>query len=192
MRIGKGGNRYFVDDPTVPEIDWSQLDLATIWSWPLWEAHVGGSVEPLKLSDFLSESKLNANAWYTTVQRPRDVKHELKLWLPARNGTLPGFFLLRGPGRRDFDERDRAVLALLRPHLTAIRERWERRHRPSPLTEREAEVLELVANGLTNRQIAHHLNVAPPTVRAHLEHIYAKLGVHTRTAAAIWLRGTRG
>ena len=84
------------------------------------------------------------------------------------------------------------MLALLRPHLTAIRERWERRHRPSPLTEREAEVLELVADGLTNRQIAHHLKVAPPTVRAHLEHIYAKLGVHTRTAAAIWLRERRG
>ncbi|HEX5911310.1 MAG TPA: helix-turn-helix transcriptional regulator, partial [Thermoleophilaceae bacterium] len=52
------------------------------------------------------------------------------------------------------------------------------------LTRREAEVLELVAIGRTNQEIADAMVITPGTVRKHLERIYAKLGVHTRTEAA--------
>jgi DNA-binding CsgD family transcriptional regulator len=56
------------------------------------------------------------------------------------------------------------------------------------LTPREQQVLEWVAQGKTNSQIAAILVTAPTTVRKHLENIYAKLGVHTRTAAAAYSR----
>jgi DNA-binding CsgD family transcriptional regulator len=52
------------------------------------------------------------------------------------------------------------------------------------LTEREREVLALVAKGKTNPEIAETLWITPSTVRKHLENVYAKLGVRTRTAAA--------
>jgi DNA-binding NarL/FixJ family response regulator len=58
---------------------------------------------------------------------------------------------------------------------------------PTVLTVREAEVLKLVAEGLTNTEIAARLVIAPTTVRTHLENIFEKLGIHTRTAAAAWL-----
>ena len=51
------------------------------------------------------------------------------------------------------------------------------------LTAREREILGWVAHGKTNPEIAEILWVSPSTVRKHLENIYAKLGVHTRTAA---------
>ena len=51
------------------------------------------------------------------------------------------------------------------------------------LTTREREVLSLVARGKTNSEIAQMLWLAPSTVRKHLENVYAKLGVSTRTAA---------
>jgi DNA-binding CsgD family transcriptional regulator len=51
------------------------------------------------------------------------------------------------------------------------------------LTAREREVLGWVARGKTNPQIAELLWLAPSTVRKHLENVYAKLGVSTRTAA---------
>jgi DNA-binding NarL/FixJ family response regulator len=79
------------------------------------------------------------------------------------------------------------VLALLRPHLASIRDRWGRRHHPSILTPREAEVLRLVAQGLTNAEVGAELVLSPGTVRAHLENVFDKLGVHARTAAAAWL-----
>jgi DNA-binding CsgD family transcriptional regulator len=52
-----------------------------------------------------------------------------------------------------------------------------------PLTAREREVLAWVARGKTNAEIARLLWLAPSTVRKHLENVYAKLGVNTRTAA---------
>ena len=57
------------------------------------------------------------------------------------------------------------------------------------LTAREREILAWVARGKTNAEIAMVLWIAPTTVRKHLENIYAKLGVHTRTAAAARLLG---
>jgi len=52
-----------------------------------------------------------------------------------------------------------------------------------PLSERELEVLRLVAEGLSDRQIAERLTVVVGTVKRHLNNIYSKLGVHSRIQA---------
>jgi DNA-binding NarL/FixJ family response regulator len=52
-----------------------------------------------------------------------------------------------------------------------------------PLTQRELQVLELVASGASNRQVATRLQVSEATVKTHLVHAFAKLGVSDRTAA---------
>ena len=62
---------------------------------------------------------------------------------------------------------------------------------PPPLTEREREILDLVAAGKTNAEIAEAIWIAPGTVRKHLENIYEKLGVHSRTAAVATLHDVR-
>jgi DNA-binding CsgD family transcriptional regulator len=64
----------------------------------------------------------------------------------------------------------------------------EEQRRLPRLTAREREILDLVAEGRTNAEIAERLSVSPGTVRRHLENIYAKLGVHTRTAAVAVFR----
>ena len=56
------------------------------------------------------------------------------------------------------------------------------------LTQREREVLGLVAEGLANKQIARRLNIAERTVKAHLTHIFQRIGVSDRTQAALWAR----
>ncbi len=53
------------------------------------------------------------------------------------------------------------------------------------LTAREIEVLNLIAQGRTNRQIAKSLTISPGTVRVHVQHIIAKLEVSDRTEAAV-------
>ena len=82
-------------------------------------------------------------------------------------------------GRLDGD----AVNSVLRAagHRAPARRDW-----PAGLTAREVEVLGLLARGYLNKAIAQELVVTPKTVSNHVEHIYAKIGVSTRAAAAVF------
>jgi HD-GYP domain-containing protein (c-di-GMP phosphodiesterase class II) len=61
-----------------------------------------------------------------------------------------------------------------------------RREGPAGLTAREVEVLQLLARGLTNRQIAERLGITPKTAGNHIEHIYSKIGASNRAAASLF------
>ncbi|MGV9640771.1 response regulator [Streptomyces sp. NPDC003514] len=61
--------------------------------------------------------------------------------------------------------------------------RTPRNERDEPLSAREREVLALVARGTSNREIARELFISEATVKTHLTHLYAKLGVNDRAAA---------
>ncbi|MGE5691458.1 MAG: LuxR C-terminal-related transcriptional regulator, partial [Pseudomonadota bacterium] len=95
---------------------------------------------------------------------------------------------LRDPGvrRRVADalrsSKFRADRHLVRRLLTSDRD--------STLTRREIEVLNLVAEGASNTEIAQRLFISEATVKAHLQHIFDKLGVRTRTQAAIRYKDT--
>jgi DNA-binding NarL/FixJ family response regulator len=54
---------------------------------------------------------------------------------------------------------------------------------PDELTPREAEVLKLIAQGLTNNEIAEHLVVSPTTVKSHINHLFTKAGIRDRAQA---------
>jgi DNA-binding NarL/FixJ family response regulator len=54
------------------------------------------------------------------------------------------------------------------------------------LTQREGEVATLLAQGLTNKQIAVELTMSPATVRSHVEHILVKLDLRSRAQIAVW------
>ena len=56
------------------------------------------------------------------------------------------------------------------------------------LTGREQEVLDLVGEGLANKQIARRLGISEKTVKAHLTSIFQRIGVDSRTEAALWAR----
>ncbi len=58
--------------------------------------------------------------------------------------------------------------------------------RPGDLSRREVEVLLLVADGLTTREIADRLYISPKTADHHIQHIYTKIGVSSRAAATLW------
>ena len=239
----------------------------------------------LKLSDFLSRRQLDRNEYYLALMRPWSTQHQLVVGLPAPLRHTKVFLL--SSQRRDFDERDRAVLEVLRPHFPALYsaaaarrvatavatggdvagelvvlsssgtidfetdaarelltryfpeghgdrlpetvESWRRQQarrsngdgslpspaepltvrrdgmqltvlhlghtlllseEPAALTRREREIVGLLAEGRSNAEIASALWIAPGTVRKHLENVYAKLGVRTRTAAVarFWRR----
>ena len=143
-----------------------------------------------KDSDFFSARQWHSTGMYTDYLEPGGKEHELMVCLSAGQGTTgPGqtvrLHFSRGPGL-DFSERDRALITLLRPHLSQAYFDAERRRAGTPrLTPRHWDLLRLVAAGHTNAQIARRLGVSEGTVRKHLENIYGRLQVSSRTAAVI-------
>jgi DNA-binding CsgD family transcriptional regulator len=142
----------------------------------------------IKPADFYSARQWHSTAMYTDFDRLIGIKHCLMLCLPeaplaAGLGRYMRLTLDRRSGP-DFSERDRAALTLLRPHLhQACLDAERRRHPVSRLTPRQWELLRLLAAGRTNAQIARRLGISEGTVRTHLENIYEKLHVSSRTAA---------
>jgi DNA-binding CsgD family transcriptional regulator len=160
----------------------------TFWDCPVCSyPDLSGDLRSVtKISDFYTARQWLSTGMYSDILKP--MHHNLLLCLPARPGrTVPTrtvrLCFWRGSGP-DFSERDRALLALLRPHLQQAYLNAERRRRGSPqLTRRQWELLGLVAAGHTNAQIGRRLGVTEGTVRKHLENVYTRLQVSSRTAA---------
>jgi len=77
------------------------------------------------------------------------------------------------------------------PPVAAKVAAWARRERPAGLTEREMEVVRLVAEGMSNKEIAQALSVSVRTVGFHVGNILEKLGVASRVEAAVWAKENR-
>jgi DNA-binding NarL/FixJ family response regulator len=106
----------------------------------------------------------------------------------SENGTLPAGLraALRGSGRAVSADRDgrRLIVRAARSAGMLLLLLGERDARLDRLTPRQLEILEQVASGATDAAAGAVLGVAPTTVKKHLEQIYERLGVHTRTAAS--------
>jgi DNA-binding CsgD family transcriptional regulator len=144
----------------------------------------GDLVSVLRWSDFYSTSAMKNAPYYAEYLRPMGDLHALIVPLPAEPGRRRQLSLDRDSGP-DFGENDRLVLQLLRPHLHEVYLDAERRRHGTPhLSRREREILRLVSQGYSNADIARILFISVATVRKHMEHIFDRTGVRTRTAAA--------
>ena len=146
-----------------------------------------------RISDSLSQPRFRATALYNDYYRRVGLSHALALPIRMDGRELVSFVLNRQG--HDFSDRELALLDTLRRPLALA---WERlcaeRRTPAMATEvvaryaltpREAEVLSWVAHGKTDRDVAALLRCSPRTVHKHLQRVYAKLGVETRTAAGM-------
>ncbi len=125
------------------------------------------------------------------------IRHAMAVPIHVQGDVLVAFVFNRLG--RDFSDRDRECLESIRPHLghlyrltRAVEGPQAAWGVPSPdpqpdprLTAREREVLEWLSGGKTDRDIAAILGIGPRTVHKHLQRIYEKLGVATRTAAVV-------
>ena len=103
--------------------------------------------------------------------------------MPVRDGLDHRLLLFRNEGP-DFTGRDVLLMELLRPHIIEMHARQLRRQQGKPeLTWRQWEILRLVATGCTNRQAATALQLSERTITKHLENIYLRLNVQSRTEA---------
>jgi DNA-binding CsgD family transcriptional regulator len=174
-----------------------------------------GSGAALALSDFISRPHLQKLHIFRDYYQPLGLEDDLSVNVRAGETVICAAVLRQ---RRGFGTAERELMNALRPHFkqawinaTLISTSRAPITMPSPapaiaasarrpealevrfgLTPREAEVLLWVAEGKTNPEIALILGNRPSTVRTHLEHVFAKLGVETRHAAALCALGVLG
>jgi HD-GYP domain-containing protein (c-di-GMP phosphodiesterase class II) len=114
---------------------------------------------------------------YQALTQPR-------AWRPARTPTEAATVVRERMALRRIDpDAGEAVLAAAGHDPAPPRRRPTN---PAGLTDREVEVLRLLARGLTNKQIAGALVISAKTVGHHIERAYTKTGISTRGAAALW------
>jgi DNA-binding CsgD family transcriptional regulator len=193
--IGPAGQTRYADYPAgALDPATQQVFAAHVHEHPLVNHYrVTGSGEPVMISDFLTRERFHRLGLYAEFFRRIPVEHQIAISMPGSGQEVIGAALNRAG--RDFSDRDRALLGVLRAPLNAALLRARRRQqagraltaadssRLADLTERETQILRLVADGRTNASIAHALQVSPRTVAKHLEHTYRKLGVSSRAAA---------
>ena len=148
---------------------------------------VGMGVVLLDRQGRVSWRSPQASRWLTEALGPASSAADAwRDWLRAAlAGTAPGRSL-PGGGLLQAQYLGRAGLgeSMLVLRAEADNTTTQQRLRDAALTPREAEVLAWLAKGKTNRDIADILGMSPRTVNKHLEHIFEKLGVETRAAAA--------
>jgi DNA-binding CsgD family transcriptional regulator len=149
-----------------------------------------------RIDDIVVPAEFRRTPLYNDYYRPIRIEHAMAVPIHVDGRFLVSFVLNRsGSG---FTDRERDLAEVMRPHLANLYRLGvaieKTRDLPAdapfdraaaPLTPREREVLDWVAAGKTNRDVAAILGASPRTVEKHLERIYEKLGVETRTAAVM-------
>jgi len=167
---------------------------------PLLRDHVRNPAAVTKrIDDVQPEGAFRNTPLFNEYYRRIGIDHVMAVPVHVDGRFLVSFVLNRSG--TPFGARDRDLAEVIRPHLANLYHlavaRARSRDLPAdasfdraaaPLTLREREVLDWVAAGKTNRDIAAILFASPRTVEKHLEHIYEKLGVETRTAAVMRVR----
>jgi DNA-binding NarL/FixJ family response regulator len=175
-----------VVEPRVREIDFWFSCYRQIPCLVHWDKF--GNEDVVRFSDHVSQRAYRRTPIHDHFYRPFGLDHVLVTRIALPTGHLIDFGC--ESGRRDFADRNVALLERLRPYLTAIVSRAHggalalQLRSTFALTRREAEVLALLVRGKSNQTIATTLFVSSATIRKHLEHLYTKLGVKTRTGAA--------
>lgn len=191
-----------VDPPSEPEL--FELFTRLAHQNPLIErydaTHDGRA---LRISDVVTQEEFHSREIYRKVYGPMGQEYQLAFTLPHVRDRILGVVL----GRRseDFTDAERDLIEIARPFLiqayrNAVRYSQLLAHRltgsgsPSRpviaslralgLTGRQAEVLQLVASGAAELDIAVRLGISHRTVQKHLQLCYRALGVHSRSAAA--------
>jgi ATP/maltotriose-dependent transcriptional regulator MalT len=164
---------------------------------PLYQHHHRtGDGRAYRFSDVTSREQLEATRLFQEFYRLVGVRHQIAFTLPSETRRVLAIALSRED--RDYTDAERDFLNRARPFLIQAYRNAVAHSARTPaaaeellpaleragLTPREAEVLRLVAHGASNHDVAQELELSVRTVGKHLERVFAKLGVTTRSAAA--------
>jgi len=146
-----------------------------------------------RIEDLLPGSAFQRTPLFNDYYRAIRIDHVMAVPIHVDRHVLVSFVVNRS--KRGFSDRDRERVEVIRPHLGHLYRLSARKSEAleeiEALTARERDVLGWLGAGKTDKDIAAILAISPRTVQKHLQRIYEKLGVETRTAAVMRALATR-
>ena len=146
-----------------------------------------------RIEDLLPDSAFQRTPLFNDYYRAIRIDHVMAVPIHVDRHVLVSFVVNRS--KRGFSDRDRERVEVIRPHLGHLYRLSARKNEAleeiEALTARERDVLDWLGAGKTDKDIAAILAISPRTVQKHLQRIYEKLGVETRTAAVMRALATR-
>jgi len=150
-------------------------------------------------SALLPEHELRQTDYFNLILRPFEIQDLMGCYLRRGSQIQGNISLARAHTRLQLGPRELTLLTLLEPHLSDAVARAHAKEKASiatasfpELTPRERQVCELLLKGLTDAEIAFHLQMAYWTVRTHLHRIFGKLGTSNRVELAVRLSESMG
>jgi hypothetical protein len=143
---------------------------------------------PVKVSDILPTKTLRKTEFFNDFLRKDGLHWGLNLYIWHNNKNLGDIRIWRDERVDDFTQGDIQLLRLLQPGLTYALQRVTEVPKPkltlisNSFSAREAEVVRLVGQGLSNKEIARQLGISCTTVHTYLQRAFEKTGVHRRAA----------
>jgi DNA-binding CsgD family transcriptional regulator len=162
------------------------------------ELSLRGRRTPFKMSSIIPTKDFVRTELYESVYQPRGLLYQAVVPIHTEQEKQAGIGYTFNRSSQDFSSSDLhrayAVQSVLAAHHAALRAQRLSVHGidavccGSRLTERETEIISLVASGMTAEAIGRSLRISPRTVRKHIENSYCKLGVHDRLQAVSYCR----
>lgn len=189
----EGGRYVFFDPVSVDMTDDELLSYYRTYEPADYVAWLFSSDEPVVYRDstLVSDEARERSVLYREWMRPMNIHFSMGSTQVANGMIYGSITLFRERGAEDFAEEELECLAVLNRHLSAMLARShpeglrrDEAGRPlmgrTELTEREQEIVTLIAEGLANQQIGLRLFISENTVKKHIKSIYQKLGVSNR------------
>ena len=150
------------------------------------------------IDEEISETDLLQSVYYREFMLPLDHRHVADMFFRSGSDIIAVLTMLRNTTLGPYTAQELQLLRTLQPFLeyTLNREYQPRRFRERKeicqaygLTEREVDVVELIVGGASNKVIARELQLSLATVKTHVQHVFQKAGVSSRTALSALLLG---
>jgi DNA-binding CsgD family transcriptional regulator len=151
----------------------------------------------LRTTDLMSDAEREKTAIYKRCFEPYNLYYSVDISIMYKGRLLGLVALYRQKAQGDFNDREMFMLQLLAEHLNArfyqevaedLEPVGERQLQKAALryglSERETEIISMITSGMTNDAVSEALAIAPNTLKKHLQHIYAKTGIHSRARLA--------
>lgn len=142
------------------------------------------------IEDIMSFKDYEKTSYYNDFLKKENLYYELSIPLMHKSKLVGGIGIFREKSDKPFSNKDKEIFTILSRHLSLSYYNWLNLNNKLKynclkekygLTKTEQNIIKLVECGMTNREIANKKNISFHTVKAHVEHIFTKMQVHSRT-----------